>query len=105
MLFHTHLPWAFQFGTGRDATVVLFGKLYAPHGGDPKDVLWWQLQTHEGGVISIDNADGRLDVADISTAAGRAGLLERIDRVPRRRRRRNRGPTHADGLCHGVWRV
>ncbi|MBM4031052.1 MAG: hypothetical protein FJ291_04620 [Planctomycetes bacterium] len=66
MLFHTHLPWAFQFGTGRDATVVLFGKLYAPHGGDPKDVLWWQLQAHEGGRIAIDNADGRLEFYDIA---------------------------------------
>ncbi|MBM4038898.1 MAG: hypothetical protein FJ290_10320 [Planctomycetes bacterium] len=66
MLFHTHLPWAFQFGTGRDATVVLFGKLYAPHGGDPKDVLWWQLQAHEGGTITIDNSDGRLEFYDIA---------------------------------------
>ncbi|HPD17053.1 MAG TPA: hypothetical protein PLE19_19085 [Planctomycetota bacterium] len=66
MLFHTHLPWAFQFGTGRDAMVVLFGKLYAPHGGDPKDVLWWQLQAHEGGTIAIDNSDGRLEFYDIA---------------------------------------
>lgn len=66
LLFHDHLPWAFQFGTGRDATVVLFGKLYAPHGGDPKDVLWWQLQAHEGGTIAIDNADGRLEFFDIA---------------------------------------
>ncbi len=66
MLFHTHLPWAFQFGEGRDATVVLFGKLYAPHGGDPKDVLWWQLQGHEDGLITIDNSDGRLEFCDIA---------------------------------------
>ncbi|HUT36254.1 MAG TPA: hypothetical protein VNE39_22390 [Planctomycetota bacterium] len=66
MLFHDHLPWAFQFGTGRDAVVVFFGKLYAPHGGDPKDVLWWQLQAHEGGTITIDNADGRLEFYDIA---------------------------------------
>jgi len=66
MLFHEHLPWAFQFGTGRDAVVVFFGKLYAPHGGDPKDVLWWQLQAHKGGTITIDNADGRLEFYDIA---------------------------------------
>lgn len=66
ILFHDHLPWAFQFGKGRDAVVVFFGKLYAPHGGSPKDVLWWQLQAHEGGTITIDNADGRLEFYDIA---------------------------------------
>jgi hypothetical protein len=66
VLFHEHLPWAFQLGEGRDAVVVLFGKLYAPHGGDPKDVLWWQLQSHEGGTITIDNADGALEFHDIA---------------------------------------
>jgi hypothetical protein len=66
MLFHTHLPWAFQFGEGRDAVVVFFGKLYAPHGGDPRDVLWWQLQAHEGGTITIDNSLGQLEFYDIA---------------------------------------
>ncbi|NQT52482.1 hypothetical protein HQ576_10545, partial [bacterium] len=66
LLFHEHLPWAFQFGTGRDAVVIFFGKLYAPHGGSPKDVLWWQLQGHDGGTITVDNADGALEFYDIA---------------------------------------
>jgi len=66
LLFREHLPWAFQFGRGRDAVVVFFGRLYAPHGGNIKDVLWWQLQLQEGGTITIDNSDGRLEFYDIA---------------------------------------
>lgn len=66
VLFMDHLPWAFQFGEGKDATVVFFGKLFAPHGGDLKDVLWWQLQLSEGGTITLDNADGALEFHDIA---------------------------------------
>ncbi len=66
LMFLEHLPWAFQFGAGRDAVVVLFGKLYAPHGGDIRDVLWWQLQLADGGTIAIDNADGALEFHDIA---------------------------------------
>ena len=66
LLFLEHLPWAFQFGDGDEAVVVLFGKLYAPHGGDLKDVLWWQLQLADGGSIAIDNADGALELYDIA---------------------------------------
>jgi len=66
LMFLEHLPWAFQFGTGRDAVVVLFGKLYAPHGGNVRDVLWWQLQLADGGTITIDNADGALELYDIA---------------------------------------
>ena len=86
MLFMEHLPWAFQFGTGDDAVVVLFGKLYAPHGGNIKDVLWWQLQLHEGGTIEIDNADGRLEFYDIAgnrEFQGRKKVLLPMDHLSR----------------------
>jgi len=66
LMFLEHLPWAFQFGTGREAVVVLFGTLYAPHGGDIRDVLWWQLQLADGGTIAVDNADGALEFYDIA---------------------------------------
>ena len=66
VLFMNHLPWAFQFGEGKEATVIFFGKLFAPHGGNMKDVLWWQLQLSEGGTITLDNADGKLEFYDIA---------------------------------------
>jgi hypothetical protein len=66
ILFHEHLPWAFQFGEGREAVVVFFGKLLVTGGSDIQDVLWWQLQLGEGGTMAIDNADGRLELYDIA---------------------------------------
>ena len=66
MLFRGHLPFAFQFGPDDDAVVVFFGRLHAPHGADIRDTLWWQLALSEGGSITIDNADGALELYDIA---------------------------------------
>jgi hypothetical protein len=57
VLFLNHLPWAFQFGKGDDAVVVFFGRLFAPHGADPADNLWWQFNLQEGGQLAIAEAD------------------------------------------------
>ena len=66
LLFLTHLPWAFQFGEGTDAVVVVFGRLHAPHGADIRDTLWWQLNLEMGGTMAIDNSDGALQFYDIA---------------------------------------
>ena len=66
MLFREHLPFAFQFGKDDDAVVVLFGRLHAPHGAAIRDTLWWQLGLSQGGSITLDNADGELELYDIA---------------------------------------
>ena len=83
LLFRTHLPWAFQFGSGKDAVVVFYGRLMPLWGADVtayRDLLWWQLQLQEGGTIAIDNADGALEFYDI--AGNREFEGEKEVRVP-----------------------
>jgi hypothetical protein len=62
ILFDSHLPWAFQFGTERDAVVVLLGRLLPTRPGGERDVPWWQVNLEEGGWIHLD---GDLQVWDV----------------------------------------
>ena len=68
LVFMDHLPIAYQFGKGTDATIVYCGKLMPTLGQDPRDFLWPQLQmpTDTIGTITIDNADGALEFYDIA---------------------------------------
>jgi len=66
VLFLHHLPWAFQFGSGNDAVVVLLPRVLAYFGTGPEDVLWWQFNTDEGGTLTIDNPDGALEIYDVA---------------------------------------
>jgi hypothetical protein len=68
LLFLDRLPFAFQFGTGDQALVVLTGRLLARlsffGAPDIKDVLWGQFNLAPGGTITIDNRDGKLQFRD-----------------------------------------
>ncbi len=66
MLFLRHLPWAFQFGRGEDAVVVLCGRLIPLGGGDIRDLPWWQAELSSGGAIVVDNRDGALEFYDLA---------------------------------------
>ena len=71
MLSLNHLPFAFQFGNDPDAVVMLVGRLqsrlsfYGP-AFEPRNVPWGQLLLGDGGTITIDNADGRLECYDMA---------------------------------------
>jgi hypothetical protein len=64
LVFHTHLPWVFQFGKDSDpgALLVVFGQLYPI--GTAKERLWSQVDTVPGGTLTIDNKDGLLQFFD-----------------------------------------
>ena len=67
LLFLDHLPWAFQFGEGNDAVIILLGRIH-PLTYDataPRDMLWWQWNLQEGGTMTLDNSDGTLEFYDI----------------------------------------
>jgi len=66
LLFLDHLPWAFQFGTGNDAVVVLLPRVLAYFGSGPEDVLWWQFNVDEGGTLTIENVDRALEIYDVA---------------------------------------
>ena len=66
VLFLQHLPWAFQFGSDPDATVVVAGRLVPPYAdAQINELLWWQMLLQEGGTLTLDNADGALEVYDM----------------------------------------
>jgi len=68
LVFHTHLPWVFQFGKDDDpeALLVMFGQLQ-PVGGDDRKLLpWAQVESEDGGTITLDNADGLLRFFDLA---------------------------------------
>ncbi|MGD0091455.1 MAG: hypothetical protein ABSE73_16170 [Planctomycetota bacterium] len=69
MLFLQHVPFAFQFGKDPDAVVILLGRLrpnLSAFGGGNRDSLWWQLNLRQGGTITIDNPDGKLEFYDMA---------------------------------------
>lgn len=66
MLFLRHLPWAFQFGRGEDAVVVVCGRLIPLGGGDIRDLPWWQVELSSGGSVMVDNRDGALEFYDLA---------------------------------------
>lgn len=68
LAFHDHLPWVFQFGKDDDkaGVLIVFGKLMNLSGDDPKDRLWSQVESAEGGTLTIDNADGLLKFFDLA---------------------------------------
>ncbi len=68
LVFHTHLPWVFQFGkdSDKDGLLIVFGQLMTIGGDDPKMKLWSQVETAGGGTITIDNADGLLKFHDLA---------------------------------------
>ncbi len=69
MLFLKSLPFAFQFGEDPDAVVILLGRLrpnLSAFGGGTKDSIWWQLNQSQGGTITIDNADRRIEAFDMA---------------------------------------
>ena len=88
IMFLKNLPFAFQFGEGNDAVVVLIGRLQPRlsfFGWDPKDILWWQYNLKNGGTISIDNANGALQFFDIGgnpEAEGKPKLTIPLDFIP-----------------------
>ncbi|HZK81493.1 MAG TPA: hypothetical protein VFC46_10510, partial [Humisphaera sp.] len=85
MLFLKNLPFAFQYGEGDDAVVVLLGRLQPRlsfFGWDPKDVIWWQYNLKKGGKITIDNPDGALQFFDLAgnpEAEGQKSLTVPLD--------------------------
>jgi len=66
LLFLDHLPWAFQFGTGSEAAVVLLPRVMPFFGQGREDVLWWQFNVDEGGQLAIDNADSAIEFFDVA---------------------------------------
>ncbi|NNM88367.1 MAG: hypothetical protein HKL95_07590 [Phycisphaerae bacterium] len=65
LVFMHHLPFAFQFGRGSQAVVVLLGRLFTPFGNSLRSVLWWQFNLTHGGTMSFSNADGAIHVYNI----------------------------------------
>jgi len=94
VLFLNHLPWAFQFGEGDDAVVVFFGRLFAPHGADPADALWWQFNLQEGGQLAIEDAGGLefYDVAGNREFEGRQKIVLPVNYLPHYIRAPKGGP-------------
>lgn len=70
LAFQEHLPWLFQFGEDDDANAVcvMLGQLLTRHGptpqNNPKGRLWGQVDSVDGGTITLDNADGALRFYD-----------------------------------------
>lgn len=71
LVFQDHLPWLFQFGKDNnpDGVCVLFGQLLTRGGPTPQDNpegrLWAQVDSVNGGTITIDNRDEALRFYDI----------------------------------------
>lgn len=64
LLFKLHLPWAFQFGQGRDAVVVVTGELL-PFGREGRSgLIWPQAEVEGGGEIVLENRADELMVFD-----------------------------------------
>jgi len=68
VVFHTHLPWVFQFGKDNDpeGVLVLLGRLRGPAGNDPKERPWAQIETAPPGTLTVQNGDGRLQFFDVA---------------------------------------
>ncbi|MCY3021775.1 MAG: hypothetical protein NTW87_22420 [Planctomycetota bacterium] len=68
IVFHTHLPWVFQFGKDGDKNglLIVFGQLMTIGGDDPKERLWAQVDGTPGGAMTIDNSDGLLKFFDLA---------------------------------------
>ncbi|MGD0089610.1 MAG: hypothetical protein ABSE73_06785 [Planctomycetota bacterium] len=68
LVFHTHLPWVFQFGKDDDQSglLIVFGQLMTIGGDDPKDRLWAQVDGTPGGTMALDNGDGLLKFFDLA---------------------------------------
>ena len=68
LAFLDHLPWVFQFGKDddKDGLLVVLGQLMTIGGTNPKERLWSQVDTADGGTLSIDNADGLLKFYDLA---------------------------------------
>ncbi len=79
LVFQEHLPWLFQFGEDDDANAVcvMFGQLLTRGGPTPQDNpkgrLWGQVDSVDGGTITLDNADGALRFYDAAANEVRKG--------------------------------
>ena len=68
LVFRDRMPWVFQFGadTDKDAVLIVFGQLTPVGTDDPKALLWSQVNSSEGGKMTIDNHDGLLQFYDLA---------------------------------------
>jgi len=68
IVFRNHLPWVFQFGRDDDpdALLIVFGQLMTIAGNDPRQRLWWQVDSAPGGTLTIRNDDRLLQFFDLA---------------------------------------
>lgn len=68
IVFRDHLPWVFQFGKDDDpdALLVVFGQLMSIGGNDPRERVWWQVDSVPGGTMTIRNRDRLLKFFDLA---------------------------------------
>lgn len=72
IVFKDHLPWLFQFGDddNPDGVCVMLGQLLTRGGPTPQDNpegrIWYQVDSVDGGTISIDNSDSALQLFDVA---------------------------------------
>jgi len=68
IVFRDHLPWVFQFGKDNDpdALLVVFGQLMSIGGNDPRERVWWQVDSAPGGTMTIRNRDRLLKFFDLA---------------------------------------
>ncbi|MDP7253106.1 MAG: hypothetical protein QGF00_26115 [Planctomycetota bacterium] len=72
LAFHNHLPWLFQFGEDDNprGVCVMLGQLLTRGGPTPQDNphgrLWGQVDSVDGGIITVDNTDGSLRFYDVA---------------------------------------
>jgi len=68
VVFLDHLPWVFQFGKDddKDALLVMFGQLFSIGDDSPKARPWAQVDSADGGEMTIDNGDGLLKFYDLA---------------------------------------
>lgn len=70
LVFQDHLPWLFQFGEDDDpkAVCVMLGQLVTRGGPTPQDKpkgrLWAQVDSVDGGTITLENRDKALGFYD-----------------------------------------
>ena len=82
MVFTEHLPIAFQFGKDDDKNglVIVFGRLIPIGSENFRVLLWPQINSSDGGTMTIENSDGLLEFYDL--AGNRVHRNDKTVKVP-----------------------